>query len=747
MKLIVWIFILLLPFVTYGQNQLVVVDKITKKPIPGTVVKIDGQNNQVSDFSGEISLNISNPTLLVFSHISYESLSILVQPDEILTVELVPALSALNEVVVQGFESERSLVYQAGSISKIFEHELYRFNENSILSAYNTKPGVRVEERAPGSYRVSIRGSSLRSPFGVRNVKVYWNDIPFTSPDGTTPLNILDLSNIQNTEIIKGPAGSIYGAGNGGVISLESRKTVSENYFSSDVGIGDFGLLRYRFGIDQKIGKGGVNASYVHQKSDGYREHNALDRKVFQLALHSSPSEKQSLSTQILYSDLFYQIPGALNQAQGEADRTQARPGSVAQNSSIAQKSLYGTLSHKIDLGEKWKNSTAVYINTTDFENPFILDYKKETAFSYGGRSKFSYKDTWGKIPVQIVAGGEYQFGKTLAQNFGNRQGQADTIRFSDDLVTTQAFLFQQIEIEWTQKVLMTLGLSQNFGRYDIDRTVDASRNDPSSNSKVFDPNIIPRLAMVYKINNSSGVHGSISSGFSPPTIAEVRTNEGSINLDLEAERGINYELGYRGTFGMFNIDAAAFYFKLDQTITTFTNPDGVVLFRNAGQTDQKGLELSLDYALFRNQRTLVQEVKLNHAFTGHYFRFSDFESGGNDFSGNQLTGVSPNILVNLLDVKTKLGLYFNVTHQFVDKLPLNDANTVFQDSYNLVGGRFGWRSTVGIKWDFEAYSGVDNLLDEDYSLGNDLNAFGNRFFQPAPGINWYGGVKVGFRY
>jgi iron complex outermembrane receptor protein len=46
-----------------------------------------------------------------------------------------------------------------------------------------------------------------------------------------------------------------------------------------------------------------------------------------------------------------------------------------------------------------------------------------------------------------------------------------------------------------------------------------------------------------------------------------------------------------------------------------------------------------------------------------------------------------------------------------------------------------------------ELYSGVDNLLDESYSLGNDLNAFGGRFFQPAPGRNWYGGLKVGFRY
>jgi iron complex outermembrane recepter protein len=82
---------------------------------------------------------------------------------------------------------------------------------------------------------------------------------------------------------------------------------------------------------------------------------------------------------------------------------------------------------------------------------------------------------------------------------------------------------------------------------------------------------------------------------------------------------------GYRSRFGIFNLDFTAFYFKLDQTITTFTNEQGVVLFRNAGATDQKGIEVSLDYALYRNQNSLIQEVKLNHAFTGHYFNFARF--------------------------------------------------------------------------------------------------------------------------
>jgi iron complex outermembrane recepter protein len=741
--------LLWIPVSLSAQTVVRTVDSKTNQAIPFVFIKLNNQQSFVTDESGEVRILIEKETEMIFTHVAFGSTTHAVPASGEYTAILERTDNTLSEVVVSSFQTERPLLVQAAAISRVSESDLYRFNETSIVHAFNTKPGIRVEERAPASYRISIRGSSLRSPFGVRNTKVYWNDIPFTAADGTTPLNILDLSNIENTEIIKGPAGSIYGAGNGGVISFISKQRVEENRISSDLSIGDFGMTRYRLGIDQQLENGGISASYARQKADGYRDHTAMDREVFQIAGNFYPSEKQKISTQLLYSDLFYELPGALTATQLEENPRQARPGSAAQNASIGLKSMYGTLGQEYRFSPKTFNKTSVYINTVDFENPFNLDYKKETQFSYGGRTSFTHDGTLANIPIRLIGGGEYQLAKTAAQNFGNRNGQADTVRFSDDLITTTAFLFQQLEAELTDRLLFTIGLSENFSNFNIARNIDALRRVPSQANRRFDPVIIPRIALSAKLNETSAVHGSISSGFSPPTIDEVRTNEGSINLGLEAEKGINYEVGYRGSYrqGLLNLDLTAFYFKLDQTITTFTNEQGVVLFRNAGATDQKGIEAMLDYALIRNQLTFVQEIKLTHAFTGHYFTFSNFTRGTNDFSGNELTGVSPNTLVNQLDIRTKPGIYLNFTHQYVDEIPLNDANTVYQDAYNLVNTRIGWRGTWGVKWDFEAFAGVENLLNESYSLGNDLNAFGGRFYQPAPTRNYYGGIKIGMRY
>src|SRR5690606_20990604 len=435
-----------------------------------------------------------------------------------------------------------------------------------------------------------------------------------------------------------------------------------------------------------------------------------------------------------------------LNADQLAADPTQARPGSAAQNSSISQQALLLSLGHLYRFSETTSNNTTVYLNTNDFENPFILDYKKELGFGYGARTKFTYDGLLGGRSLRLIAGGEYQNGLTDAQNFGNRDGVADTVRFADKLRAYQGFLFQQAEWNLTDDLLFTRGLSENFSGYEIDRQIDAAGGPTGPQSRKFDPEIVPRVALNYMLNPHSSVYGSISSGFSPPTIDEVRTNEGSLNLDLEAEKGVNYELGYRLGKQKFNAEFILYYLKLDQTITTYTNENGVVLFRSSGATDQKGVEASLDYAILRNASGFSTDVLIGTAYTGQFFTFKDYQKEDNDFSGNDLTGVPPHNLVSRLDVRTSLGVYLNLTHQFTDKLPLNDANSVYQDAYDLVNLRFGYAKTFG-RLDLEVFAGVDNLLDESYSLGNDLNAFGGRFYQPAPTRNWYGGVKLGLSY
>ena len=128
------------------------------------------------------------------------------------------AIYDLNTLTVSASATEALPI--TAPLGKVSLSTMAYFNAESPLAGVNSIPGVRFEERAPGSYRLSIRGSALRAPFGVRNVKVYWNGFPLTEPGGDTPLNILDVVNMPSVLIFKGPAGSRYGSGMGGAMII-----------------------------------------------------------------------------------------------------------------------------------------------------------------------------------------------------------------------------------------------------------------------------------------------------------------------------------------------------------------------------------------------------------------------------------------------------------------------------------------------------------------------------------------------
>lgn len=128
----------------------------------------------------------------------------------------------LAEVLISAFGLNKNWKEVPASVGRITSKQIEYIGTNNLLPAVNTIPGVRMEERSPSSYRLSIRGSLLRSPFGVRNIKVYWNDLPITDGGGNTYFNLVDATQLSALEIIKGPAASVYGANTGGVVLLKS---------------------------------------------------------------------------------------------------------------------------------------------------------------------------------------------------------------------------------------------------------------------------------------------------------------------------------------------------------------------------------------------------------------------------------------------------------------------------------------------------------------------------------------------
>lgn len=718
------------------------------KPLQGVSLSVNGHVVAITDVNGLFEfVGASEKCTVFFTHIGFEPLSERFSSQQSKQIVMYSTQGDLSSVTVRAFEKNAALKNLPVTVSMLGKADLERFGNASVLPAINTVPGVKMDERSPGSYRLSIRGNLLRSPFGVRNVKVYWNGIPFTDANGNTYLNQLGFGNVGKIEIIKGPGGSMYGAGTGGVVLLSSRMAgYRENSISLSSMAGSYGLTETILAYRNETDRANVTLQVSHQQSDGWRNQTNTRRDIANYTGSFIVSSKQTISANIFYSDLYYQTPGGLTLAQLTANPRQSRPAAGAFRSAAQQqaalyiKTIYAGFANEYRFSEAWSNTTSVYTSGTRFRNPSILNYQRKTEQGIGGRTVTQYKHKNFKLHF----GGEYQYGFTASRTFGNQYGIADTLQVDDEIAAKQYNVFLQTEWGITKNLVLDGGLSYNNYGYGFTRL---NKRPVKDVERAFDPVVVPRISLLQKIGANYRAYVTVSGGYSPPTIDEIVPSNGIFNNLLEAEKSVNYEIGFRSEWipNKFFTEIAGYLFHLNNTIVTRRDAAGADYFVNTGQTDQRGLEFSLNYYPIRNSVRFFRELKYWTNFTFIDAAFKTYQQGSADYSGKKLTGTSPRVLVVGTDVETKIGIYANLTYSYTDRIPLNDANSFFANEYQLFFGRLGYKKDFGKCIRGEIYLSYDRSFNTPYGLGNDLNAAANRFYNPSAPEYLAAGIKIQF--
>ena len=661
--------------------------------------------------------------------------------------------ASLASIVVRGYESNAKRIDVPASISTISRADLQQFSSYSMLPAFNAVAGVRLEERSPGSYRLSIRGSLLRSPFGVRNVKVYMDDIMLTDAGGNAYLNLLDVNSIGGAEVIKGPAGSIYGAGTGGALllsgaSLSGESQQDTSMLSIKASGGRYGTFNETVQYQLKQGAYSINALQGHFQSDGFRDQSRMRKDNLQLGIKIRGTDKVKTEMLLLLSDLSYQTPGGLNLAQFNANPRQSRPATPAtpsardQRAGIFNKTAMLGISNSFILSDHWKMVTSFSTSITGFKNPFITNFEKRKEANLGIRSKFVYESKL-PFPLQWVNGVEVQRGDYTIDSSGNNKGVSDGKMVRDLVVASQQFLFSQLSVHPLKYIQVQAGISVNSFNYTIERTVGLPAN--GKNNIAFNAQLLPRFALTFHPFKTLAFYGQLSKGYSSPTLAEIRPSAGGLYAGLQAEHGLNKELGMKlsADQGRFFFTATVFQFDLKDAIVRQVNASGAEYFVNAGTVVQKGIEAELSWLLLnRPKGKFIQLLKMTQALTINDFRFGTYTVANVSHAGKKMTGV-PKEVYNFSVQASILHHYFcNINLNYAGKIPLNDANTFYAQAYRLWQGKLGWKGIIAKK-QAELFVLVDNVGDAIYSLGNDINAFGGRFYNPAAARNLQVGCSV----
>ena len=138
-------------------------------------------------------------------------------------------------------------------------------------------PGLTAQNRTQMAQdpEIATRGFGARSAFGVRGVRIIYDGIPLSMPDGIGQPGNVDLSTINSIEVMRGPFSSLYGSSSGGIIQLISKD-------APKIPQVDFGFMGGSYGTTKEtIGASGTLKDIQYSLSadrfdtDGYRDHSS----------------------------------------------------------------------------------------------------------------------------------------------------------------------------------------------------------------------------------------------------------------------------------------------------------------------------------------------------------------------------------------------------------------------------------------------------------------------------------------
>ena len=617
----------------------------------------------------------------------------------------------------------------------------------SLAELLDQVPGLFVQNA--GNYaqdtRLALRGFGARSSFGIRGVAIIVDGIPQTLPDGQSQVDSIDLDAVERIEVLRGPASALYGNAAGGVILITTRQPDGRESARVSQTVGRYGLLDTRASLGGGSEQLGVRFSASRFEQDGFRRHSDARQYRAQTSLSWTPSARTRLTATAGYFEApEEQDPGAVTAEQARSRPRDARPANVAFNAgeSLDQWRFGAGIEHEFGTQR---------VRFSGFG--FLRDFENRLPFESGGQVAFERAFTGidGQYEIDAVVGGmahrltvgvDYRHQDDDRMRFDNLDGVRGARVLDQNERVDALGLYAQHRIRLSSAWTLRVGLRFDEVQLDVGDRLLADGDD--SGERTW-RETSPGLGLVWAASDGLSLYASAGSAFQTPTTTELANPEdpgagGGFNRTLEPQTARSFELGLRGVVGTrVNYEASLFRARIDDAITSFEVPEfsgsGRDFFRNAGRSTRNGLELAATARLGENWR-------LRGGYTYSDFEFDRFVTPDGDFGGNRLPGVPRHRGFGSLDWTGPAGLYAGADLRGVSEVVADNANTAAASEYFSLDVHLGRDFTAG-SLDLGLSAGIANLFDERYIDNVRVNAFGGRFFEPAPGRTFHLRIQV----
>ncbi len=682
-----------------------VLDAQTGAPVSGAAVTVTGtENGTLTDPAGVFTLTSSDSiTSLAVSATGYVGDTVRVaDASRTIVVRLSAAHQRLPGIEVAAHRPAPSTV-------DISQPELQRASGLSLEQSINTEPGLFMQSRTPwGGARITIRGyypsTNGNSPnSNGLGSQVFLNDIPITDATGLTVLDDIDFARLGSVQVIKGPASSQYGSAIGGTVLFRSvRPTPGHTSVNEQVIAGSYGLLRSTTSFETATDNSDLVVDYGYQDYDSFRPHSGSIKNFVHVTGDVNLSDRQTLSGYFSYARSHENLAGEIDSAPFYARERVSNAAYLANNSHIDLNSFIAGVTDRYRIGEHFTNQSTLFAIGRYANQPFAHGFTDYTQFNVGARTAFGYDAQLGNIGLTGTLGALVQRSQVTTNGVFIIPAPPYPERPTDqENYANNGSIFTEWSAALPRRFVITAGASYNKNDFAIHNLLNAGAlfDTTTTQRKSFDWVFTPRLQVSEGFADNALVYASVSAGYTPPLLANVVANNGTVNLSLEPERAVQYELGTMGSYVDDRLSTQLDVFDIENTNKLVSETSSSITFTtNAGKQRNRGVEASLGYAFVRDSSRALSLVRPWLAYSYTNAKFIDFKSDNNngsgtvDFSGNAVPRVPRNTFAAGLDVGTQQGFTLTSSFLHIDRVPVTFDNSTYVRGYDLLSAKIGYR-------------------------------------------------------
>ena len=636
--------------------------------------------------------------------------------------------------------------------------EMERGRASNFEDLLQRTPGVFLQtENGTEATKISIRGSGILSENEPLGVQFMLDGLTINQGDGEVILEDFDLATIKYAEVFRGADAFKYGSITlGGAINLVTMTGYDIDPFQIRLEGGSFGYFRGQVTFGGVEGRFDYIGSVMGRYRDGFREHSTENTERIFGDVGYKFNDQLENRFYVTLDHVDRQVPGGLTKQELNDNPRQADPDAVAEDFNkkwdflrVADKISYRNDGHEFDAGLFWfhRNIEERGFFSDDFREGITAFYSDNIGVNL---NFVTHDELFGQRNIFTV-GSSLQREEEVTENFENLGGHRGQSTALNTGISINAPLYLENQHYLTEKLSLLIGMQAIYAqRHFEDRFLSDDEGNQSHKQDFYGWN--PKVGLIYEFDKENQVFMNFSGSWQPPSFDNMvefadGPNSSVVYTPLHPQRAKTVELGTRGEHGRFEWELSLYRSWLRNELLELNDAQGndigaVNVERSYHQGIEAGLDIELLKSVFLERKKSGGGDRLTLSQT---YTLNDFHFDGDPVYGNNRIGGLPMHLYEAeLLYMTEAGFYAGPNVQCnVTRYPVDQADTLFADSYALIGFKIGFRPKKGFSIFFEA----KNLTDQHFASAVDpiadaRTASDAQIFHPGDGRAFYSGIS-----